>query len=206
MNLSHITSDALRRVLSLTERKDELISLVAEIEAEIAKTLSGAVLPAVEVTPVVKVTPAVKAAAAAKTPRKPFVRAKRRAGKRTGKLKSEILAVLEAAGSEGLRVKDIAAKLGKPSASISVWFSTTGKDITHKVSPGVYAALGAKAPTGAVAPSQSAATTKSAKKPAKSARAKRVSKISAAGRARISAASKARWKKHRAAKLAGMKF
>lgn len=189
MNLSHITSHSLRRVLSLTERKDELISLVAEIEAEIAKTLSGALAPVATV-------------AAAKASRKPAAKSKRRAGQRSGKLKSEILAILDSAGSEGLRVKEIAAKLGKSTGNISVWFSTTGKDITHKVSPGVYAALGAKAEAVAAEPAPAAPIAAPAKKPAKTARAKRVVKMSAAGRARISAASKARWMKHRAAKSA----
>lgn len=205
MNLSHITSQSLRRVLSLTERKDELISLVAEIESEIAKTLTGIVAPA---------------AAIAKAPSKVVLKRKakraRRAGQKSGGLKTAILGILESAGAEGVRVKDIAAKLGKSSGNVSVWFSTTGKGITTKLSNGLYAAKSVSAPAAAVKPAKPAKARKAVKvakapkvakvakvkKAAKPARAKRASGISAAGRARISAASKARWEKVRAAKAA----
>lgn len=202
MNLSHITSQSLRRVLSLTERKDELISLVAEIESEIAKTLTGIVVPVAAI-----------AKAPSKVALKRQVKRTRRAGRTSGGLKTAILGILESAGTEGVRVKDIAAKLGKSSGNVSVWFSTTGKDITTKLSNGLYAAKTVSAPAAAAKPAKPAQPAKArkavkvakaakVKKPAKPARAKRASGISAAGRARISAASKARWEKVRAAKAA----
>ncbi len=145
MDLSHITSQSLRRVLNLTERKDQLIALITEIETEISKALSGAVAPAAK-------APAKKAAPARK--------AKKRSSSRkakSGGLKEKILAVLDGAGSGGLKVKEIAAKVGSPAANVSVWFSTTGKKLTQKLEPGRYAVKGAKAaPTAAPAPAAAA--------------------------------------------------
>lgn len=133
MDLSHITSQSLRRILTLTERKDELVKLVAELETEISKVLSGVAAP------IVKVTKAPKAAPVRKS-RKP-----RSSGKvKAGGLKGKILSVLESAGAEGLKIKEIAAKVGAPAANVSVWFSTTGKKLTQKLEPGRYAVKGTK--------------------------------------------------------------
>ena len=46
MDLSHITSQSLRRILNLTEQKDRLVSLVEELEKEISKVFSGGAAPA----------------------------------------------------------------------------------------------------------------------------------------------------------------
>lgn len=141
MDLSHITSQSLRRVLNLTERKDQLIALIAEIETEISKALSGAVAPVAK-APVKKAAPAKKARKRTSSPKA-----------KSGGLKEKILAVLDGAGSGGLKVKDIAAKVGSPAANVSVWFSTTGKKLTQKLEPGRYAIKGAKqTPAAAPAP------------------------------------------------------
>ena len=176
MDIKHITSQSLRRLLSLTEKKDKLIKGVEELETEIARTLKGVATSVVEVAEVIVPPKSAKKTRAKKT----------KAGK-AGGLKDRILDLLDAAGEEGLRVKEIAEKLGSKAANISVWFSTTGKKHTRKVQPGRYAAKGSakKAATGA--------------KPAK---AKKKSRLSAAGRARIAAATKARWAARRAGKAA----
>jgi len=74
-------------------------------------------------------------------PRPPRLPAKSRGG-RSGGLKDRIIALLEGAGAQGLRVKEIADKLGAKGSNIAVWFSTTGKKHATRVSPGVYAAKG----------------------------------------------------------------
>ena len=134
MDLSHITSQSLRRILNLTERKDQLVELVAEIETEISKALSGAVAPLAK-------SPAKKAVSARKAGRRASARKVRtgRTGKKPSPLKKRILALLNAAGPKGMRVKDIAAKLGLRGGNVSVWIGTTGKTHVSKVSPGVYA-------------------------------------------------------------------
>jgi hypothetical protein len=153
MDIKHITSHSLRRLLSLTDKKEQLIQAVSDIESEIAKTLKGAATTVVEV-------------AEAVTPFKPAKKAKK--GAKSGGLKSRVLALLEAAGDEGLKVKDIASKLGTKATSVSVWFSTTGKGITTKVAPGRYAKKGA-AQAASAAPTEDKAA-----KPVKKARRTRI--------------------------------
>lgn len=177
MNIKHITSDSLRRLLSLTDKKEQLIKSIQEVENEIARSLTGAA------TTVVEVAEAIVPAKAA---------TKKRAGKKskkTGGLKDRVLALLESAGDQGLRVKDIAEKLGSTPGNISVWFSTTGKKLTDKIEPGRYAVKGSGSkPAKAGKPAKAA-------KPAK---AKKKSKMSPEGRAKIAAMMKARWAARRA--------
>jgi len=170
MNLTHITSHSLRRAISLSEKKDELLTLIAEIESELGKVLTGLA------SPVVKVIAGPKAA-----PRRKAVKRGASRPGRSGGLKDRILALLATAGSEGLRVKEIAKKLGSPAPNISVWFSTTGKKLTKKIQPGRYASKGAHP------------TAVTAKAPVR-----KKSKMSPAGRAKIAAMMKARWALRRA--------
>ncbi len=225
MNLSHITSQTLRRVLTLTERKDELINLVAEIETEISRTLSGAAAPIMSAAGKISDSAVKAVQPKAKKSRKSSRKSGTKGSKKAG-MKDQILTLLGEAGPEGMRVKDIASELGKSVGNVSVWFSTTGKKLTHKVSPGLYAILGAK-PADAAAPAKPASAKKaSAKKSAprkKAARkapaakkapspkaapkaakkpAAKKSGLSPAGRAKLSASMKARWEKRRAAKAA----
>jgi hypothetical protein len=184
MDIKHITSDSLRSLLSLTDKKEQLIKAIADVENQIVRTLKGAATTTKEVAKAV--TPFKKTRKAKKS-RKPKA-------SKSGGLKERILGLLQSAGDEGLRVKDIAAKLASNPANISVWFSTTGKKITTKLAPGLYAAKGEARP----APARKAA--KPAKKAKKVIKAKKKGGLSAAGRARIAAAAKARWAAHRAAK------
>jgi hypothetical protein len=174
MDIKHITSQSLRRLLSLTEKKDKLIKGVEELETEIAKTLKGVATSVVEVAEVIV----------------PPKRARKTKAGKAGGLKERILDLLDAAGDEGLRVKEIAEKLGAKAGNISVWFSTTGKKHTRKIKPGRYAAKG---------------SAKKAATKAKPAKAKKKSHLSAAGRARIAAATKARWAARRAGKAPAKK-
>ena len=149
MDLSHITSQSLRRILNLTERKDELVKLVAEIETEISHVLTGVAKPV-----------ATLVGAGPKPARKGKQRGTQRKGK-SGSVKEKILAVLEAAGATGLKVKEVAEKIGSPATNVSVWFSTTGKKLTKKLEPGRYALKGAAAaPSAKPSPAKSAATAK----------------------------------------------
>ena len=167
MDISLINSQSLLHLLSLTEKKEELLQILEQIDAEILRTLQGGIsVEVLEVAsartsaePALKTIPAPKLRAA-----KPAKKAK--AGK-LGALKGRILALLETAGDQGLRVKEIAEKLGSKPGNISVWFSTTGKSITTKVVPGRYAIKGAKksaAKPAAVAPVSKATKAKKRKR------------------------------------------
>ena len=188
MDIKHITSDSLRRLLSLTDKKAQLIKAVSEVEDQIAKALKGAATATVE-------------AAEAVTPFKPAKKgkkAKKAKGTKPGGLKERILALLEAAGDEGIRVKDIAEKLASKPGNIAVWFSTTGKALTTKVAPGRFARKGSR---------KASTSTKSAHKPAKKrGKAKRKSGITPAGRAKLAANMKARWAARKAGKPAKKGF
>lgn len=200
MSLTHLPSQSLRHLLTLTEKKEQFLKGIEEIESEIAKAFKGAATSVVE-------------AAEAVTPIKPTKKArgtksrKSKAGKKGG-LKEQILAVLQDAGDQGLKVKDIAGKLGAKAGNISVWFSTTGKKLTTKLEPGRYAVKGSKpvavstqTVTGYLKPpaSMKAGIKKSAKKPAK---AKKKGGITPEGRAKLAANMKARWAARKAAKPA----
>ena len=198
MDISLINSQSLLRLLALTEKKEELLSLVDNIDAAIIATLKGGV--SVEVVEIASapasVAPAQKPVAALKAPAKP-ARAKKAKGGKSGGLKEKILALLETAGSEGLKVKEIADKLGAKPGNISVWFSTTGKNLVTKVEPGRYAVKGAAKPA-----SKPAAVAPAAVKAAKPAKAKKKGGLTPEGRAKLAANRKARWAARKAGKPA----
>jgi len=185
MDIKHITSDSLRRLLSLTDKKAQLIKAVSDVEDQIAKALQGAATTTREV--VEAVTP--------KSVKKGKKRKKSK-GAKPGGLKGRILDLLEAAGDEGVRVRDIAKQLASKPANIAVWFSTTGKNLTKKVEPGRYAIQGAG----------KAAATAKPKAAKKTRKAKKKSGISPEGRAKLAANMKARWAARKAAKPAKKGF
>ena len=197
MDISIINSQSLLHLLSLTEKKEELLQILGQIDAEIFRTLKGGV--SVEVreiasTPAIA-APALKPVAALKAPATKPAKAKKARGGKYGGLKDRILALLEAAGDQGLRVKEIAEKLAAKPANISVWFSTTGKKLVTKVEPGRYAVKGATKSA-----SKPAAVAPVAVKAAKPAKAKQKRGLTPEGRAKLAANMKARW----AARKAGM--
>ncbi len=54
-----------------------------------------------------------------------------RGGRHPGKLKAAVLDALASAGSEGLSVKELSAKLGVKANNLYSWFYTTGKKVAH---------------------------------------------------------------------------
>ena len=199
MDISLINSQSLLHLLSLTEKKEEILQILGQIDAEILRTLKGGV--SVEVVEVesapTPAAPAQKPVAALKLPAKP-ARAKKAKGVKSGGLKERILALLQAAGDQGLRVKEIAVKLNAKPSNISVWFSTTGKNLVTKIEPGRYAILGSRPVPASDKPA--AVAPKAAKKPAKSK--KRKSGLTPEGRAKLAANMKARWAARKAGKPA----
>ncbi len=187
MDISLINSQSLLHLLSLTEKKEELLQVLEQIDAEIIRTLRGGIsVEVLDVAPAPAiVAPAPKAKLPVKAPAKP---AKKFKPAKSGGLKDRILALLETAGDTGLKVREIADKLGSKPGNIAVWFSTTGKNITTKVAPGRFAKKGA---------SKAVAAAPVAKKQAK---AKKKSGITPEGRAKLAANMKARWAARKAGK------
>ncbi|VVM06806.1 hypothetical protein MAMC_01264 [Methylacidimicrobium cyclopophantes] len=59
-----------------------------------------------------------------------------KAGRHPGKLKAAVLDALEEAGSQGLSVKELSAKLGVKANNLYSWFYTTGKKVANLVKGG----------------------------------------------------------------------
>lgn len=86
--------------------------------------------------------PAAPKAKAAAT--KPARGAKKSSGKQRGQLSVAVQSALQAAGKEGVRVGDLAKKIGINPRNLFVWFATTGKKFKaiKKVAPGHYVLQG----------------------------------------------------------------
>ncbi len=110
MKLSNLSSAQLNQIARLISKKETLLSKVAVIDGQLSK-YEG-------ITPVV--APATAKASAPVATRKGRKR-------NPGKLKNNILEALASAGVKGVKVGDLAAKLGVKPGNIFSWFYTTGK-------------------------------------------------------------------------------
>jgi hypothetical protein len=119
MQTSNITVESLRGLMKLAQRKDRLVSELAGIESEIAALIGGQT--------------SMKAAGA---PAKKAAR-KARTGTR-GRVGGQIIAALQAAGPDGVKVTDLSKALGLKNANVHVWFATTGKKHADKIGRGHY--------------------------------------------------------------------
>ena len=107
MSLANLSSASLQRLVELITEKEAIQLKLVKIQHSIEAVAAGS---------------ASKASPAA-------VPTKKRSTRRRGKLKERLLKALDAAGKEGLTVKDLAATLRAKPTSVSVWFYTTGKKI-----------------------------------------------------------------------------
>jgi hypothetical protein len=123
MSLTNINSESLKGLIKLTQRKESLLAEIGKIESQLAALITGK--PARGTTKGKRRgRPAKKKAGrtvkSAKAPRK-GARASR------GGLKNRILSALKGAGDAGVKVTDLAKKIGVKNTNVHVWFSTTGK-------------------------------------------------------------------------------
>jgi hypothetical protein len=127
MNLTNLTTESLRNLIKLTEKKEALLKEVASIESQLSRLLSGKAVrrgrPAAKKTTVKGGKPA---KSAKRAPR--------------GAIKKKILTALKAAGDAGIKVTDLAKKTGLKNAHLHVWFSSTGSKLPEirKVGKGHY--------------------------------------------------------------------
>lgn len=133
----------LKQLIQLEEKKIKLAADLAGIEAQIEAVKSKVVGGGTAPVKAAKAPKAAKAAAAAPAKAK-AAPAPAAGGKKRGKygqVSEDILAVLKAAGKEGIAIKDLAVKAKRPEGSVRVWLATTGKKTKglKKVSRGVYA-------------------------------------------------------------------
>ena len=209
MDISLVNSQSLLQLLSLVEKKEQTLQILEQIDAAIISTLKGGTvsIETLEITEsparasLQPAATAKKAEAAVESPSKAAKPARSDKAGRSGGLKDRILALLDTAGPEGLRVKDIAAKLSVKATNVSVWFSTTGKNVTTKIEPGRFAAKGTKPASAPSIKTEEPAKSAAAKiKPVGAAKPAKKGQMSAEGKARIGAAAKARWAARRDAK------
>lgn len=134
MSLATLTSKELSRVQKLIERKEALAEQIAEINRELEVIESG--------DPELSRPASTTAAAPRSAKRGPAVRKPAKQGKATrGQLKEKVAAELKSAGGQGMRVKDLASKLGRSYGNITAFFQSTGKKIKEirKIGRGRYA-------------------------------------------------------------------
>lgn len=159
LNLSTAT---LRSLLSLTEKREALLREVEKIDGQISAALGGAAAAPV-------------APAVGSKPRK----AGRAKGGKRGAMKEIVLAALREAGVAGMKVKDLAAKIGAKPQNVHVWMHTTGKKngLVKAVGKGIYRleeSVGVATPSAEFEAPKPLASEKKARKPRK----KRVTKAS----------------------------
>jgi len=147
MNLS---TESLRSILSLSEKRDALLAELQKVETEISKAIGGGVA-AEEGTSGRRTSAGRKSVGFSKNvpAAKKTTPAKR--GKR-GAVKELILAGLREAGEAGIAVKHLAAKLAIKPQNIHVWLHTTGKKggLVEAAGKGVYRlkeAVGVRTPS-----------------------------------------------------------
>jgi hypothetical protein len=116
MSLADLTSDQISQLVELIKRKEQLDAELARIHAELQSLESGSSLPKKR----------------GRKPGRPSLSSTRTAPtkkKRSKRLKDGLLKELERAGSGGLTVKELSAKLKVKPGNVFSWFYTTGKKI-----------------------------------------------------------------------------
>lgn len=119
MALIDLSSAQLERLIELIKEKEAIQAKLVQVERTLDALHGGT--PAEKKSPVKQRGP--------------------RRGRRNTKLKDTLLKELQAAGKEGLTIKDLASRIKANTASVSVWFYTTGKKIKaiKKVGTGRFA-------------------------------------------------------------------
>ena len=111
MDLLNLTPEYLSKVLELVKRREALEVELAEVHRQLLRLQSGSVIRG-QHGEGVQLTSFAGGTIGPKSKRY---------------LRERIVALLKAAGEEGVAVLDLASALGMPSKNLHVWFVTTGK-------------------------------------------------------------------------------
>jgi hypothetical protein len=117
MSLANLTSSQLTKLVKLIKHKEQLQAELAQIDAELQSLESG--------SPLLKK----RGRKPARPSGIPGVAKPTKTRKRGKRLKESLLKELAAAGSTGMKVKELAAKLGVKPGNVFSWFYTTGKKV-----------------------------------------------------------------------------
>jgi hypothetical protein len=115
---TNIPSATLRKMIKLSERKEELMLQIQEIDRRMMRLQRSLRQPSRESRRKARVT-----FSNASSTRQSRPRAKR------GALKEKIVRMLRDAGRKGATIRELSNKLGTPSANLYVWFNGTGKNV-----------------------------------------------------------------------------
>jgi hypothetical protein len=123
MDFTKISRADMVRIMKLIDRKEELQAQIDAIDRELRGGGSAVVgaAPKVRKPRAAKqssATPPAEGDAAVPSPKR-------------GAVREAIVGLLQAAGADGISVKEIAEKLCKPPGHIHTWFSITGKGIAN---------------------------------------------------------------------------
>jgi hypothetical protein len=117
MSLANLTSAQLNNLIGLVKEKERLQAQLAHIDSQIESLGSG--------SPVLKR----RGRPPGRPKGKSAVVATAKPRRRLKRLKGRILKALQAAGADGITVKEIAAKVKVNPNNVFSWFYTTGKKI-----------------------------------------------------------------------------
>lgn len=122
MKLTSLTAADFKKIQKLLTRKEKLAAQIARVDQQLEQFESGS-------TP--KKTAKGRRKAKRKAKRAPAAKSSARRRRPRGQLQAKIISALKAAGSAGLHVKDIAAKVKRKDNHIRTWFYTTGKKVKN---------------------------------------------------------------------------
>jgi hypothetical protein len=137
MSLTTLTSKELSRIQKLIERKEALAEQIVEINSELEAIESGVPQSARPAVPIIRAAAPPKAAKVAA----PAVPRKKAKVTVRGQLKERITRELKSAGNQGLKVQELATRIGTGYGNITTFFQSTGKKIKEikKVGPARFA-------------------------------------------------------------------
>lgn len=127
MNLSNINTASLRAILKISERKEALLLELEKLEKELLAYFNGNLnLPSKQAIKALKKAKKIKTSSRQRAPR--------------GEMKEQILKALEEAGPEGIKVPELAKKIGAKNANVHVWLSSSGKKLPEieRIGAGIF--------------------------------------------------------------------
>jgi hypothetical protein len=128
--LRNVPSAMLRKLVTLSQRKETLLARVQEIDQEMLRIQSRFESGNIRTVASTKVTIT-----------RPSSKKRRQVAR--GELKAKIMAALRAAGKGGATIGDLSKKLRVKRANLYVWFNGTGRNERNvrKIGPATYRLL-----------------------------------------------------------------
>jgi hypothetical protein len=125
--MNELNTDTLKKLLSLTKKKDKLVAQITQIDQMLSAFSAGSDID----------LHALQAVMSVKTPK--IAKGSRRKRSPKGYIDQEINRMLQTAGSGGVSVSEISRILNKSNIQISGWFSKNSKEgLVERISKGIY--------------------------------------------------------------------